>query len=69
MWKHYETCSADTASRVSSIICLLLGTSSRIIVDALELKLESDVSEAEDKEKSENSKGIEKMQIIILCKV
>lgn len=31
-----------------------------IIVDALELKLESDISEAEDKEQSENSEGIKK---------
>lgn len=54
------TCLAETASRVSSILRLLLGTSSKIVVDALELKLESDISEAEDKEQSENSKGIEK---------
>jgi len=52
------TCLADTASRISSRLCLLLETSSTITVDELEQKLESDISEAEDQ--SENSKAIEK---------
>lgn len=50
------TCLADTASCVSSILCLLQGTSSTITVDALELKLESDVSEKALSEQSEISK-------------
>ncbi len=48
------TCFADSAD-VSSFLCLLLGTSSKITVDALELLLVSDFSDMEDKE-SENSK-------------
>lgn len=48
---------ADAASIVPSTLGFFLGTSSRPIVDALELKLESDHSDAEDKEQSENSKG------------
>lgn len=41
-------------------LCLLLGTSSKITVDALELKLDSDISKAENKKQSENFKGTEK---------
>ncbi len=51
------TCLGDSTD-VSSVICLLLGTT----VDALELLLESDVSDMEHKE-SENSKESESIKI------
>lgn len=58
--KVFLTCLADSASHVSSSLCFLPGTSSMIIVD--ELELESDVSEEDDdKDQSENSKGIKNM--------
>ncbi len=51
------TCLGDSTD-VSSVICLLLGTT----VDALELLLESDVSDMDHKE-SENSKESESIKI------
>ncbi len=51
------TCLGDSAD-VSSVICLLLGTT----VDALELLLESAISDMEVKE-SENSKESESIKI------
>ncbi len=52
------TCLGDSTD-VSSVICLLLGTT----VDALELLLESDVSDMEHKD-SENSKESESIKNI-----
>ncbi len=52
-----RTCLGDSAD-VSSVICLLLGTT----VDALELLLESAISDMEVKE-SENSKESESIKI------
>ena len=52
-----------------SILDFFLGTSSRIIVDALELelKVESDHSDGEDKEQTENSRR--KKNNFVLCGV